>query len=88
MLRDARRHADRSGTRREENGLKALSGLLFIVGISFFANAAAGQWAFNFSKHAGRYIALDVLLGLACWFLSWLFWAWHTRRSLLRGHLP
>jgi hypothetical protein len=65
--------------------VKTLAGLMFVLGISFFANAAAGQWAFNFRRHTGGYIALDVLLGLACWLLSWLLWAWHTRRSVLRG---
>jgi hypothetical protein len=68
--------------------LKTLSGLFFIVGISFFANAAAGQWAFDFSKHSGGLIALDVLLGLGCWLVSRWLWVWHVRRSLLRGRIP
>lgn len=68
--------------------MRTLSRIFFIVGISFFANAAAGQWAFNFSKHSGSYVALDVVLGLGCWFVAWVLKVWHTRRSLVRGQIP
>lgn len=54
--------------------VKGLSGLLFLGGISMFFNAAAGQWAFDFSKHETRYIVLDILIGFGCWIVSLFLW--------------
>jgi len=40
----------------EEVSVKGLSVLAFVLGISFFANAVASQWAFDFSKTSGQYV--------------------------------
>jgi hypothetical protein len=68
--------------------MKGFSVLLFILGISMFANAIAGQWALDFSKTSGGYIALDVVIGAGFWILSWVVWRVHVTRSLLHGKDP
>jgi hypothetical protein len=68
--------------------MRSLSVLAFILGLSFFANALAGQWAFDFSKTSGKYVVFDVLLGLACWAASAVLWRVHVVRSLRAGRDP
>jgi hypothetical protein len=68
--------------------MKGFSVLLFILGISMFANAIAGQWALDFSKTSGGYIALDIVIGVAFWAFSWVVWHVHVMRSLVRGNDP
>ena len=68
--------------------MKGLSVFLFLLGISMFANAIAGQWALDFSKTSGGYIALDVLIGLGFWAASWVVWHVHATRSLAQGKDP
>lgn len=53
--------------------MKGLALLFFILGISTFANAIAGQWMFDFSDHSGIKIFLDVVIGLGCWLASFVF---------------
>lgn len=62
--------------------MKGLSVIMFLLGISCFANAIAGQWVFDFSNTSASYILFDVLLGLGCWALSGLFWQGHVLRAL------
>ena len=51
--------------------MKTLSVLGFIL----------GQWALDFDRHEGKYIAYDVLLGFGCWALSFVFWLFGGRRD-------
>ncbi len=68
--------------------MRGLSVLAFVLGISFFANAVARQWAFDFSKTSGQYILFDVLLGVGCSAISIALWRAHAVRSLRAGRSP
>lgn len=62
--------------------MKGLSGLLFLGAISFVLNAISNQWAFNFSEHGGKWIALDLVLAGACLLGSLILWNVAKRREL------
>ena len=62
--------------------MKGLSALVLLFALSFVLNAAYNQWAFNFSEHGGKWIALDLVLAGACLLASFILWNVAKRREL------
>jgi Putative bacterial sensory transduction regulator len=64
--------------------MRRWSWLPALFGIGVFANAAKGQWAFNERPAGAGLIALDIVIGVACFVLSYVLW----RRSTLAVAVP
>jgi hypothetical protein len=64
--------------------MKGLSGLLFLLGIGMFLNAAGGNWAFGQAYHGATAVALDIVIGLMFWVPSYLLWRFAEFRDRQR----
>jgi hypothetical protein len=62
-----------------------------LLAISMVLNAISNQWAFNFSKHGGKWVALDLVIAAGFLLASLILWNMAKRRELRelvaqRGH--
>src|SRR5271163_4094159 len=63
------------------------SGFLVLFGIGMILNAAEGQWAFTEKPTGAGLIALDIVIGLACFAASFGLWR-RTHRARLAVAIP
>jgi hypothetical protein len=63
------------------------SGFLVLFGIGMILNAAEGQWAFTEKPTGAGLIALDIVIGLACFAASFGLWQ-RTHRARLAVAIP